>query len=171
MTSIKDLRTQILEQGLAIFVARDVKVEHLPGMAWSGDVLHLDVMREQLLDTEIPSDTLAICTPDGQAVSKGFVTHDLDARESTISQLATHPSLQSLGIGTYLISSIEDRIRERGSLKASLGVEHTNTRARRLYEKLGYKYFATKSDSWEAINHKGETYRHETSVHWLSKQI
>jgi ribosomal protein S18 acetylase RimI-like enzyme len=57
--------------------------------------------------------------------------------------------LQSCGLGTILIAAAEARIRGRGLLRAELGVEERNRRARALYERLGYVAFGSRPESWD----------------------
>lgn len=49
--------------------------------------------------------------------------------------------LRRKGIGSQLVKVAEDEIRRRGFQEITLGVEETNTKAIKLYEKLGYKEF------------------------------
>ena len=44
---------------------------------------------------------------------------------------------RGLGIGTILLDAMEDRAREAGSRRLALDVAHSNTGARRLYERRG----------------------------------
>lgn len=166
---MEKIRIAIERHGLVSFKAADLADTDLETMAWSGDALHIDLMREQMNDKRICSDTVAIYPPHTPPVSKGYVVHARHRNESTISQLATHPGLQSLGLGSLLLNAIEERIRKQGVTKAVLGVETSNPRARKLYEKLGYVYFKTDVDSWEAVDSDGNTYTHQTYVDWLSK--
>ena len=169
--NIEKLREAIEVCGLDGFEARDLAESDIETMDWAGDALHIEIMRAQLNDESISSDTIAIYPPNQPPVSKGYVVHDLYADKSVISQLATHPILQSLGLGTFLLEALEKRIRDRGISKATLGVEQTNPRARKLYERLGYTYFKSDVDSWEAVGSDGEAYTHYTNVDWLYKEL
>ena len=70
-----------------------------------------------------------------------------------------------------LVTALEGSARTLGMEKTTLGVELSNPRARALYEKLGYAYFKTATDSWEAADPDGNTYTHQTQVAWLSKSL
>ena len=167
---MKKIRDAIKRDGLTNFKAADLAESDLAGMSWAGDGLHIEIMRAQLKDTA-HAETVAIYPPNSPPVSKGYVVHDTRIGESVISQLATHPELQSLGLGALLIAALERRIRERGISKAVLGVEKSNHRARKLYERLGYRYFKTEADSWEAMGFDGKAYTHQTEVDWLAKAL
>lgn len=166
-----DIRDVIVHQGLSNFSAAKLAEADLNSMAWAGDALHIEIVREQLNDKSTDAETLAIYTSNGVPVAKGYVVYDLATGEATISQLATHPNLQSLGLGTMLLCALENTARELGIRKAVLGVESTNPRARKLYEKLGYEFFKSDVDSWEAADANGDTYTHHTDVDWLSKLL
>jgi GNAT superfamily N-acetyltransferase len=53
--------------------------------------------------------------------------------------IAVLPEYRSRGIGTRLIRAAEQMARERGFREVCVGVEPRNTRARSLYERLGYQ--------------------------------
>jgi len=55
-------------------------------------------------------------------------------------------SLRCRGIGTQLLAAVHDELRARGHRKVTLGVDHSNKDARRLYERLGYDVWT--QDSW-----------------------
>ncbi len=168
---MEHIRVEIERRGLSRFEVSNLCEHDLDDMSWAGDSLHFDIMRNQIGDKTKASATLAVYAPCGTPVSKGYVVHDLSKGESTVSQLATHPALQSLGLGTMLIEAIENRILSMGVTKSVLGVETVNPRARRLYEKLGYNYFKTDVDSWEAADANGRIYVYKTDVDWLVKNI
>ena len=171
MENIDQLRAYAIETGFQGFVAGDLKVTDVESMSWSGDSIHLQIVMQQLADGDSISDTIGIYSPEGIVVSKGYVTHDPIREESTISQLATHPKLQSIGLGSRLMTAIEARVLRRNINKALLAVEQENPRARKLYERLGYSYIKSGSDSWEAIDRHGNSYTHKTTVDWLSKNL
>ena len=59
--------------------------------------------------------------------------------------LAVAASRQGQGIGTALMTAFEQRARDNGFATVSLEVIDTNTRAKRLYTRLGYHETATHS--------------------------
>jgi ribosomal protein S18 acetylase RimI-like enzyme len=70
--------------------------------------------------------------------------------------LAVHERFQSLGVGTELITALEQRIIDHGRPMARMLVEHDNPRARTLYQRLGYSEAGAALDSWPVAG--GETY-------------
>lgn len=146
---------------------REMTHGDLADCGWSGSPTHLTAVAKELdLAARGRADYLVACPPSGLPVGKGGITYQLAPGSATIWQLAVHPALQGLGIGTLLISALEDRIRERGCRFAEIRVEVANTRARRLYERLGYMAFAEVPDSWET-----DEGLYETTLTVMNKQL
>ena len=175
MHKISQLRGRIELMGLNEFSATDLHRVDLDSIAWCGDALHLDIMRQQLdqavVDGMVMSETLAVRYIDGTVVAKGYVQHLPSLSKSVISQLATHPQLQSLGLGSMLMSALEARVLAQNIRCVELGVEQSNGKARLLYERLGYRFARTAQDSWQAIDGNGIEYVHSTQVDWLEKHL
>jgi len=90
-------------------------------IAWLGEVPvgHLDLWWQAAEDTPSAQQYLAGCPE--------------------LNGIAVLPEHQSQGIGTRLIAAAEQMARERGSREMCVGVDIENTRARSLYERLGYR--------------------------------
>jgi len=56
-----------------------------------------------------------------------------------INDMGVYPQFRSLGLGTRLFERIEKLARKMGSKRMVLDVETDNTRAKELYERLGYR--------------------------------
>lgn len=128
---------------------RDMAMADLQTMGWSGDRGHISNMAMQL--QRVPGgevDYVVACPPSGLPVAKGGIDFAPVPGTATIWQVAVHPALQSLGIGTALIAYAEQRILARGVTSARLGVETNNPRARRLYERLGYVAQEDVAEHW-----------------------
>lgn len=48
-------------------------------------------------------------------------------------------SLRGLGHGSRFLRAVGERLRRRGYERVALGIDHSNTRARRVYQRLGYE--------------------------------
>jgi GNAT superfamily N-acetyltransferase len=59
--------------------------------------------------------------------------------ELLLEALAVHPAMRGRGVGTRLILAAEDLALARGLTDVRLDVVDTNPRARRLYERLGFR--------------------------------
>jgi ribosomal protein S18 acetylase RimI-like enzyme len=157
-TAVAVTRAFVSEFGAGALVVDDLTVDDLPHITWSGSATHLRNVVGQLRRAKLGElDYLAARAPDRSPVAKGSVDFAVEPGTGTIFQLATHPELQRLGIGTHLIRSLEERARTRG-LPAALECE--NESARRLYERLGYSVCGESSHSWEAERDDGSLYMH-----------
>ena len=67
-----------------------------------------------------------------------FETHAHERTAALIAAAVT-PAAQGHGIGTALMHAAEELVCSRGFAAIVLGVEDSNPRARRLYERLGYQ--------------------------------
>lgn len=67
------------------------------------------------------------------------IVHRLIGDCPELNAITVAPGLRSRGIGTKLIREAERRARARGSSRVGLAVGLDNTRARSLYERLGYR--------------------------------
>jgi ribosomal protein S18 acetylase RimI-like enzyme len=99
------------------------------------------------------------------------VDYTTEAGTGVFSQLAVMGPLQGLGIATMLIGAGEQRVRVRGLAFAALGVEDDNARARRLYERLGYRAVGRQHASWETEDDDGVLRLYETTLTILRKRL
>jgi ribosomal protein S18 acetylase RimI-like enzyme len=76
------------------------------------------------------------------------------------------------GIGTQVIAVCERVAAERGDEQMGIGVEITNTGARRLYERLGYEPWGDVIDEWSEVDADGNvTVMHHDPCVYLVKNI
>jgi ribosomal protein S18 acetylase RimI-like enzyme len=152
-------------------VIDDLTVDDLDRLEWSGSPAHIRHVR-QALERAAGGEVeyLVVRAPDGSPVAKSGIDYAVHPGIGTIWQLATHPQLQSLGLGTRLIAEAERRIIRRGLLWAVLAVEDTNPRARALYERLGYRYWRRQAESWQVEGPDG-AHIYTTEVSVLRKRL
>jgi ribosomal protein S18 acetylase RimI-like enzyme len=70
-----------------------------------------------------------------------------------------------------LIGAGERRVHARGLAFGALGVEDSNPRARRLYERLGYQAAGRQHASWETEDDTGVLRGYETTLTILRKRL
>ena len=75
------------------------------------------------------------------------------------------------GIATMVIGAGEQRVCARGLVFAALGVEDDNPRARRLYQRLGYRAAARQHAAWETEDDTGVLRVYETTLTILRKRL
>jgi ribosomal protein S18 acetylase RimI-like enzyme len=152
---------------------RDLTEADLPECGWSGSRLHLEHVARELARVRLgEAEYLAACAArSGRPVGKGLIDYRKTPGAGTIGQLAVHPAVQSCGIGTALLLAAEERIRARGLRYAELGVEASNSRARALYERLGYVAYGTEPDGWDEEAPDGSIRRYETTCVLMRKPL
>lgn len=72
-----------------------------------------------------------------------LLSREVDNDRFLLDGLCVAPEARSLGVGSALLSAIEDEARARGYDYVRLDVVDTNLRARALYERLGYQAIRT----------------------------
>jgi ribosomal protein S18 acetylase RimI-like enzyme len=78
-----------------------------------------------------------------------------EARTGILLGLRVMPPLQRLGIGTLLIKSAEMCLKVNGYKIAQIGVEKSNSNAKRLYERLGYQIVGESIEEWHYTTVEG----------------
>lgn len=128
---------------------RDLEPDDLADLDWSGGSEHVRALSDALqLSYQGHAELLVIIARNGQTVAVGAVDYRKRSDAGALWMLSVHHSWQSLGLGTILISALEDRIRRHGLSTAMLGVEHDNPRAAALYRRLGYRTTGMDLDGW-----------------------
>ena len=153
-------------------IIRDLTPGDLPSCAWSGSAVHLASIARMLERAQRGEvDYLAACPPSGLPVALGGIDYAENPGAGTLVQLVVHGALQSCGIGTILIRAAEQRILARGLHRAELGVEESNSRARALYDRLGYVTYGRAPESWDEQAPDGTIVRYETICTLMRKEL
>ena len=155
--------------GVAIEVVfRNLEPSDLSDLEWSGGAEHLAAIAEVLpLMVADEAEYLVGELPNGRLVAAGGADLRPVADAGVLWQLAVHPLVQGLGIGSALIAALEERLRARGCTEARLTVEHDNPDAARLYRRLGYRECGSAVESWPVAG--GRRYVTVTTV--LRKEL
>jgi ribosomal-protein-alanine N-acetyltransferase len=80
----------------------------------------------------------------------GFCAFWLVVDEIHINNVAVREALRGRGLGTALLQHVLDEARRLGARRATLEVRASNTRARRLYERLGFYVAGTRRGYYSA---------------------
>lgn len=144
------------------------RADLVPGLAWAGGPGYLDTLGGQL-DAVERGEMAYLAVIDDEPVGIGGVIFQGDA--GLLTQLSVRPALQSRGIGTLLVASLEGEITARGLRRAELDVELANPRAHALYERLGYEGVSESPASWTQRHPDGTEYRYETRVLRMFREL
>ncbi len=100
---------------------------------------------------------------DGEPAASGALVlkaEDADLADSRtralISNLIVDPRFQGHGLGTTLLLFLERQACRRGFHTTTIGVDASNVRARRLYERHGYLPLKDKLEAWGPVNYLGK---------------
>ena len=136
---------------------RDLEAADLSDLDWSGGPEHLRAVAAALQAAYAGEVALLVgCLPNERLIAIGGVDFRPSEDAGSIWMLAVHERFQSLGIGAQLIAALEHKIIDHGRQLARMLVEHDNSRARALYERLGYSEAGATLDSWPVAG--GKTY-------------
>ncbi len=78
---------------------------------------------------------------------------------------------QSLGIGSALIETAQIIARAKNYRVIQLAVERSNTGARRLYERHGFRIFTQRIDHWSYTDHHGNIQWVQEDVYGMEKHL
>jgi ribosomal protein S18 acetylase RimI-like enzyme len=166
------LRETVTDFGVERLVVNDLTHDDLDEIGWSGSPPYVHhVAAELLRAADGQAAYLAVRAPDGAPVAKVAIDYTMEPGVGVIHQLATHPDVQGLGIGTRAIEGAEARIRARGLKTALLSVETDNPRAKALYERLGYATSGERTASWERERDDGSTFVYTTVLTDLTRAL
>ena len=169
---IEAIRNAIAALGADSLKVDDLRPNDLPKIGWSGNPAHIRSVAAGLDRAAMGfEEHLALRAPNGEPVAKVRIDYTEAPDTGTLSQLVVADRLQGLGLGTILIRRAEERVRARGCSFACVGVEDHNSRARALYERLGYEPFRRKRVSWEYEDQNGTLRLYETEISVLRRRL
>lgn len=112
---------------------------------------------EQMLEKVLLSKSSTIFVAEANQEIVGFLVAENDVDEYNISHVVVDKNVRNHGIGTKLITNIEE-LAKQNKMNVSLEVSVNNFTAKTLYEKLGYslrrvrkEYYKDKSDCLEMV--------------------
>lgn len=128
---------------------RELEAADLSDLNWSGGPEHIRSVAAALEASYGGEVALLVGSlPNDRLIAMGGVDFRTSDEAGNIWMLAVHERFQSLGVGTQLITALEQKIINHGRPIARMLVEHDNPRARALYERLGYSEAGATLDSW-----------------------
>lgn len=136
---------------------RDLEPMDLTELDWSGGAEHQRALAEALQRSYLGAQSvLVIALANGSLAAVGAVSFPAGSDVGVLTMLSVHEHLQSLGLGSRLVSALEKRARRSGRTRVQLAVEHDNPRASALYRRLGYREVGSRVEYWPVAG--GRTY-------------
>jgi GNAT superfamily N-acetyltransferase len=151
---------------------RDLTAADLEHLRWSGGRSHLLAIGQQLDRAAAGlAEYLVACLPAGWPAGTLAIDYAALPDAGLIHQVDVHGLVRSCGIGTALMAAAEERISDRARGYAELSVEHSNVRARALYERLGYAAYGDEPTEWDEDMPDGSAQRHRTMCAMMRKRL
>ena len=163
------------------FTIRPLQEQDLLPLEWAGEYAHFrhkhrtDYNRS--LRGEIYYLVAAIAGfPAGQLI---FKTHDPSAENSYLADgitrgylfsLRVHKDYQRQGLGSALTQAAEATLKQKGFTLATICVAKTNTYAKTLYEKWGYKIIRDHIGYWSFQDLDGTT-KYHADPEWVMEKL
>jgi ribosomal protein S18 acetylase RimI-like enzyme len=134
----------------------------LPKLEWYGQYTHYRMMYRRTYHEQQEGNRLMLVA-DCQGFPIGQVFIQLRSRESRMAQTGQRAYLYALrvmemfrgsGIGTRLLTEAEALVKARHYRTTTIAAAKDNPKARRLYERLGYRVFAEDDGRWSYRDHR-----------------
>jgi ribosomal protein S18 acetylase RimI-like enzyme len=144
---------------------RQATKDDLPSLEWNGEYTHF---RRLYADTyslvQQDKAIMWIAELNGRGlIGQCFVSLNGNRPEladgrtrAYIYGFRVQPTFRNLGIGTEIMRTIEDDLKQRGFHQVTLNVGQDNHAARRFYERLRYFVVDTDPGRWSYIDDKGK---------------
>ena len=136
----------------------------LPALEWDGEYKHFrNVFADAYKKIEKGNVKAWVAvTTDEQMVGQVFLQLSSERLEMAdgwnrayLYSLRVRPVWRNLGIGSRLISVLEDSLRNLNFTRLTLNVARENVNAIRLYQRLGFQIVSKEDGTWSYPDHKG----------------
>ncbi len=144
---------------------RQANKDDLPDLEWNGEYTHF---RRLYADTytmvEQAKAVIWIAETNGMGlVGQCFVSLKGNRPELADGEVRAYiygfrvrPQFRNQGIGTRIMRTVEDDLKQRGFHQVTLNVGQDNPDAQRFYDRLGYVIVGTDPGRWSYIDEKGK---------------
>lgn len=155
-------------------IIRHLEQKDLKELEWEGEFTHFRRLYSESYKRMQKGDTIMWVAelPGEGIIGQVFIQLDCarpelanGADRAYLYSLRIRPAFRNLGLGTRVIQTVEDDLRQRGYQYITLNVAKDNPRARRLYERLGYKVIGHEPGVWSYIDHEG-SWQHVHEPAW-----
>ena len=153
---------------------RHLEKDELQELEWEGEFTHFRQLYSESYKRMQQGDTIMwVADLDGVGIiGQVFIQLDCgrpelaDGREKAyLYSFRIRPAFRNLGLGSLILQTVEQDLNERGFLYLTLNVAKENTRARRLYERHGYRVVAHEPGIWSYIDNEGR-WQHVNEPAW-----
>lgn len=156
---------------------RKACAEDLPLLEWYGEYTHFRrIYQRTFQEQQRGRRLMLVAEMNNFPIAQVFVLLKLQRgrRQDTtayIYSLRVIAHLRGLGIGSHLLRYAEALLMQRGYRWVVISVAKENVKARRLYERFGYKVYAEDDGHWSYENHRGEVIEVTEPAWMLHKKL
>lgn len=148
-----------------IIIIRPLRKADLPALEWEGEYLHFRRVFQdvyQRIEKGMVKCWVAL-TQDNQMIGQVFLQLVSDRKEladgwkrAYLYSLRVKPAWRNRGIGSKILSVLEDDLLKMNYSSLTLNVARDNEGAIRLYERLGFKIVGREDGVWSYPDHNGK---------------
>jgi ribosomal protein S18 acetylase RimI-like enzyme len=163
----------------ATITIRLLRLEDLPKIEWHGQFMHFRQMFQRAYREQVQGDRhCLIATMNNYPIGRLFVLRrqklmdvPIYKRRALLYSFHVMEAFQGLGIGTALLREAETHLKEFRFGFATLAVAKNNHKARRLYEKRGYRIVGDDTGEWTYTDHRGVLRKINEPSYLLEKSL
>ncbi len=156
------METEVVAKWVHDVTIRAAREEDLPALEWDGEFIHFrqlyrDAYRRAQQNLSLI--WLAVL-PNAKLIGQVFIQLNSERPEMADGKdraylygFRIRPEYRSQGLGTRIMTFVEDDLRWRGYTRLTLNVAVDNPRARSLYSRLGFVVVAQEPGVWSYIDH------------------
>lgn len=156
------METEIVARWVQEVEIRAAREEDLRAMEWEGEFIHFRQLYQNAyrqVQRNISLIWLAML-PNDKLIGQVFIQLNSDRPEMANGKdraylygFRIRPAYRGQGLGTRIMSFVEDDLRWRSFTRLTLNVAMDNPRARSLYTRLGFVVVAQEPGVWSYIDH------------------
>ena len=167
-------RTNLPAEWTRQIVIRLATATDLPAMEWEGEYAHFRKVYAEAFERQTNGLSLLwlVELPGWGLIGQVFIQLSCDRPELADGKIRAYlysfrmrAAFRRRGIGTQVLKSVEDDLRQRGFECVTLNVAKVNLQARKLYEKHGYRAVAHEPGFW-TFQDQNNNWRHSEEPAW-----
>lgn len=166
--------TQLPSDWVKDVVIRQMEESDLPALEWEGEYTHFRRMYAEAYARQQRGYSVLWLAelPGVGIIGQVFIQLICDRPElanglyrAYLYSFRIKPPFRSAGLGGRMLAILEADLKQRHYDQLTLNVAKTNTRARKMYERHGFRVIAHEPGCWSYIDHEG-TWQHVEEPAW-----
>lgn len=150
---------------LTLLKVRTITARDLPDLEWDGEFAHFRRLYTEAYRRMIVGEAVMWMAelPGAGLIGQVFIhlrserTELADGKHRAyLYGFRVRPEYRNLGVGTHILSAIEQDLVERGFRSVILNVARDNPDALRLYQRLGFRIIGADPGRWSYIDHHNQ---------------